>query len=138
MPKPADWLKIKASLLGKEDYCYICNDNKMKEYVSKLEKELASTRAQLQAQNDMQKAMGGALVAVLEKIFGKVPEQFVTLLTKHLNQILLTAEHSLLMLVIDSDYIVFDEGSLAVAVAGFNPHLMLMLMVLMEFVIVGV
>nr|GMC55367.1 protein Simiate [Ipomoea batatas]GMD36035.1 protein Simiate [Ipomoea batatas] len=86
MPKPADWLKIKASLLGKEDYCYICNDNQMKEYVSKLEKELASTRAQLQAQNDMQKAMGGALVAVLEKTFGKVPEQFVTLLTKHLNQ----------------------------------------------------
>nr|GMD30321.1 protein Simiate isoform X1 [Ipomoea batatas]GME14007.1 protein Simiate isoform X1 [Ipomoea batatas] len=87
MPKPADWLKIKASLLGKEDYCYICNDNQMKEYVSKLEKELASTRAQLQAQNDMQKAMGGALVAVLEKTFGKVPEQFVTLLTKHLNQL---------------------------------------------------
>nr|GMC57798.1 protein Simiate [Ipomoea batatas] len=86
MPKPADWLKIKASLLGKEDYCYICNDNQMKEYVSKLEKELASTRTQLQAQNDMQKAMGGALVAVLEKTFGKVPEQFVTLLTKHLNQ----------------------------------------------------
>nr|GLL17197.1 uncharacterized protein LOC109149981 [Ipomoea trifida] len=57
----------------------------MKEYVSKLEKELASTRAQLQAQNDMQKAMGGALVAILEKTFGKVPEQFVTLLTKHLN-----------------------------------------------------
>nr|GMC80239.1 uncharacterized protein LOC109149981 [Ipomoea batatas] len=81
----------------------------MKEYVFKLEKELAATRAQLQAQNDMQKAMGGALVAVLEKNF----------------RILLTAE------LVD----VFDEGSLAVAVAGFNPHLMLMLM---EFVIVGV
>nr|GLL49482.1 uncharacterized protein LOC109154559 [Ipomoea trifida] len=50
------------------------NDNQMKEYVSNLEKELVATKAQLQAQNDMQKAMGGALVAVLEKTFGKVPE----------------------------------------------------------------
>nr|GMD63015.1 protein Simiate [Ipomoea batatas] len=25
MPKPADWLKIKASLLGKEDYCKLHN-----------------------------------------------------------------------------------------------------------------
>nr|GLL37708.1 uncharacterized protein LOC109149981 [Ipomoea trifida] len=87
----------------------------MKEYVSKLEKELAATRAQLQAQNDMQKAMGGALVAVLEKTFGKVPEQFVALLTKHLNQILLTAEHSLLMLVIDSDYIVCKTPEFCIA-----------------------
>nr|GME05355.1 uncharacterized protein LOC109153536 [Ipomoea batatas] len=56
------------------------NDNQMKEYVANLEKELAATKAQLQVQNDMQKAMGGALVAILEKTFGKVPEQFATLL----------------------------------------------------------
>nr|GMD50443.1 putative SWI/SNF-related matrix-associated actin-dependent regulator of chromatin subfamily A member 3-like 3 [Ipomoea batatas] len=58
------------------------NDNQMKEYVANLEKELAATKAQLQVQNDMQKAMGGALVAILEKTFGKVPEQFVTLLNQ--------------------------------------------------------
>nr|GMD52513.1 uncharacterized protein LOC109155020 isoform X1 [Ipomoea batatas] len=33
------------------------NDNQMKEYVANLEKELAATKAQLQVQNDMQKAM---------------------------------------------------------------------------------
>nr|GLL40379.1 uncharacterized protein LOC109153536 [Ipomoea trifida] len=58
------------------------NDNQMKEYVANLEKELAATKAQLQVQNDMQKAMGGALVAILEKTFGKVPEQFATLLNQ--------------------------------------------------------
>nr|GMD41923.1 uncharacterized protein LOC109154559 [Ipomoea batatas] len=58
------------------------NDNQMKEYVANLEKELAATKAQLQVQNDMQKAMGGALVAILKKTFGKVPKQFVTLLNQ--------------------------------------------------------
>ncbi|XP_019157882.1 PREDICTED: uncharacterized protein LOC109154559 [Ipomoea nil] len=57
------------------------NDNQMKEYVSNL-KELAAIKAQLQAQNDMQKLMIRALVAILEKTFGKVPEQFVTLLNQ--------------------------------------------------------
>nr|GMD60579.1 DNA repair protein RAD5B [Ipomoea batatas] len=33
------------------------NDNQMKEYVANLEKELAATKAQLQVQNDVQKAM---------------------------------------------------------------------------------
>ncbi|XP_019150787.1 PREDICTED: uncharacterized protein LOC109147637 [Ipomoea nil] len=47
-----------------------------KDYVSTLEKELAATKAQLQVQSDklqvqsdMQKAMGGALVAILERTF---------------------------------------------------------------------
>nr|GLL19854.1 uncharacterized protein LOC109153536 [Ipomoea trifida] len=58
------------------------DNNQMKDYVSNLEKVLAATKAQLQVQNDMQKAMGGALIAILEKTFGKVPEQFVTLLNQ--------------------------------------------------------
>ncbi|XP_019176889.1 PREDICTED: uncharacterized protein LOC109172196 [Ipomoea nil] len=45
------------------------NDNQMKEYVSTLEKELAATKAQLQVQSDMQKAIGGALVASFGKVF---------------------------------------------------------------------
>ncbi|XP_019150165.1 PREDICTED: uncharacterized protein LOC109146971 [Ipomoea nil] len=60
-----------------------------KDYVSTLEKELAATKAQLQVQSDklqvqsdMQKAMGGALVAILERTFGKVPEEFATFLNQ--------------------------------------------------------
>ncbi|XP_019156942.1 PREDICTED: uncharacterized protein LOC109153536 [Ipomoea nil] len=64
-------------------------DNQMKEYVSTLEKELAATKAQLQVQSDklqvqsdVQKAMGGALVAILERTFGKVPEEFAIFLNQ--------------------------------------------------------
>nr|GME18695.1 uncharacterized protein LOC109155020 isoform X1 [Ipomoea batatas] len=62
------------------------NDNQMKEYVSNLEKEIAATKAQLQVQNDMQKAMGGALVAIWKKLLAKFLNNLLPCLTKHLNQ----------------------------------------------------
>nr|GMC91198.1 uncharacterized protein LOC109177640 [Ipomoea batatas] len=40
----------------------------------------------MQVQNDMQKAMGGALVAILEKLLAKFLNNLLPCLTKHLNQ----------------------------------------------------
>ncbi|KAK6151109.1 hypothetical protein DH2020_016041 [Rehmannia glutinosa] len=55
------------------------NDSQMKAYVASLEKELATTKSQLE---DMKKTFGGALVTVFQNAFGKVPDQFATWLNQ--------------------------------------------------------